>query len=65
MQSEMKDSNTELWCGKRIKKLSWGSLVEDLLLFHSFNFFILPMVEKGKGCQMAGLWSKINALWAV
>lgn len=47
------------------QKLSWGSLVEDLLLFHSFNFFILPMVEKGKGCQMAGLWSKINALWAV
>lgn len=33
--------------------------------FIIFIFLILPMVEKGKGCQMAGLWGKINALWAV
>lgn len=23
-----------------------------------------PTMEKGKGRQMAGLWGKINALWA-
>lgn len=41
----------------------------DLGEFVAFSFFliffILPVLEKGKGCQMAGRWGKINALWAV
>lgn len=58
MQSEMKDSNIKLWCGRRIKNWVGGIWSKICCFFILFIFLILPMVEKGKGCQMAGLWGK-------